>query len=377
MLRVSSYRRLFEEEQWGGLRLGGQLVSSDRGGAAEFQWEEPDFSAARALNREGASQFRRERILIAELNDRLALLIDAARCLEEDNECLEAQILAMEGRLSRQGARVSVQVPGWGLEMVVERLRREKEQILCDIAQLKKERDLLQAQCDEASEQRSLIYLEKEDIALDVDEVTADCLALRDQATIYEEQLAAMQAEHERRVECMAEPDEPAAAVAVVTLGFPSPDVSSAILDIKERFCQLSRSLQFQPKAKAAVAVGAIAVAERREGERVVARSAEASTVPELKAQIADLQRELAELEMYGEELDDRIMQRRATYLEEIEELECCVAELEAAQAELEAQMRDQCGDYQDLLGQKMARDIEIIYYRGLVEEEEERLCFL
>ncbi|XP_035288844.1 desmin-like [Anguilla anguilla] len=372
MLRVSSYRRLFEDEPWGSQQSGGLYLSSARGGTTEFQWQEPDFKAAHALNRESMSRFKKERVLIAELNDRLALLIETARCLEEDNESLEAQILELEERLSSQDTDSSTGVPECGLELVVERLRREKEQILCDVAKLKGELDLLQVEHAEAVKQRSLIYLEREDVALDVDVVTADCLALKDQVAIYEEQLAMMRVEYESRVEKIS---EPAAAVPMVTLEFSSPDVTPAILDIKEYFSQLAESLQFQSKAAASIAVG-----EQGEGEKAKLSGTgvtDASKVDELKMQIAELQKELADLERYGEELDDKILQRRAAYLEEVEELESCLAELEAAQAQLEAQMRDECGDYQDLLTEKMARDMEIVYYRGLVEVEEERLHFL
>lgn len=40
---------------------------------------EPDFSAARTLNRESLMRFSQERSIIAALNDRLAVLIDMVR----------------------------------------------------------------------------------------------------------------------------------------------------------------------------------------------------------------------------------------------------------------------------------------------------------
>ncbi|KAJ8348752.1 hypothetical protein SKAU_G00273410 [Synaphobranchus kaupii] len=384
MLRVSSYRRLFEEEPWGSQQSGGLHLSSARGGITEFQWEEPDFKAARVLNREGVTQFKKERVMIAELNDRLALLIETARCLEEDNESLEAQILELEGSLSRREPDLSIGVPECDLELVVERLRREKEHILCDIAHLNGELDLLQVQHAEVAKQRSLIYLEREDVALDIDVVTGECLALKEQAAIYEEQLVMMRLEHESRVENVA---EPAAVIPVVTLEFSSPDVSPAILDIKEYFWQLAESLQCEEAVVAGIEKSfglrqrpaSLWAGEARGGDAKLsgARVTDETKVDDLKTQIAELQNELAELETYGEELDDEILLRSAAYLEEVEELESCLAELQAAQAQLEAQMRDQCGDYQDLLTQKMARDMEIVYYRGLVEVEEERLHFL
>lgn len=40
---------------------------------------EPDFAAARAINREGLMRFTQERTIIAALNDRLVVLIDMVR----------------------------------------------------------------------------------------------------------------------------------------------------------------------------------------------------------------------------------------------------------------------------------------------------------
>ncbi|KAG7484266.1 hypothetical protein MATL_G00047220 [Megalops atlanticus] len=365
--------RCISEVQYLNLAGGSKAVTCSIGEATEYQLEEPDFEAARALSREALSRFKTERALIAALNDRLALLIDTARCLEEENESLEAQILELEGRLSSAEAHASARGPDGGLEAVVERLRREKEQILLDIARLKGELELLQAQHEEAVERRTLINLEREDVALDVDALTAECLALKEQVAIYEEQLASMQVEQETRVETVA---KPAPVVSLVSLEFPSPDVTPAILDLKEYFRQLAASLQ--AKAAAAIALGqprAGAVAEAL-GVGLTGGPA-AAEHDALKKQVAELQRELEELEQYFEELKEKIRQRRADHLEEIEELEGYMAELEQAQAELQAQMREQCADYEELLNEKMALDIEITAYRGLVEEEEERLHFL
>lgn len=50
-----------------------------RAGVSMIDWPEPDFSAARALHREGLMRFSQERSIIAALNDRLAVLIDMVR----------------------------------------------------------------------------------------------------------------------------------------------------------------------------------------------------------------------------------------------------------------------------------------------------------
>lgn len=43
---------------------------------------------------------------------------------------------------------------------------------------------------------------------------------------------------------------------------------------------------------------------------------------------------------------------------------QCRIEERQEQQHDLQVQMREQCGDYEELLGQKMARDIEIVAYR-------------
>lgn len=50
-----------------------------RAGVSLIDCPEPDFAAARALNREGLMRFTQERTIIAALNDRLAVLIDMVR----------------------------------------------------------------------------------------------------------------------------------------------------------------------------------------------------------------------------------------------------------------------------------------------------------
>ncbi|KAJ8351202.1 hypothetical protein SKAU_G00226780 [Synaphobranchus kaupii] len=268
-----------------------------------------------------------------------------------------------------------------------------------------------------------------------------DCLALRDQVAIYENELDMLHEEHQTQqltdiqqlkgvknprrsgtgqlgslradrhvfisdsgakgtIESLVEPSD---GVATVTVEFPTPDVTPTILGIKEYYCQLEESLQFEFKATSAVSLGDHKVAELAKGPKVAVTDASKVTdVGELKNLIAELQRELADLEKCGEELEVEIEERKEVYLEEIAELQvrrpcgdsqsppaigwtcvcscvtlCCVEELENAQADLDTQMKEQCADYDELLSEKMALDIEIAAYRDLVELEEDRLCYL
>ncbi|XP_029918131.1 desmin [Myripristis murdjan] len=387
MLRVSSYRKLFEDKWrgngWSSMQCAGQYRASARGAATdECDCDKLDFVAAKALNKEGLSRFVQDRNIIAALNDRLARLIKLARCFEEENESLEYQIMELEERLSSQTASPSttttVAVPDGSLDAVVNRLQRERDEIMCDTEELKKELECLKQEYEKAAEQRTLIQLDHQDVAGEVDAVTAQCLALRQQVGIYEEQLANMDVQHKTEVETLLEPADGTTG-AVATIGFGIPDITPA-LDIKEHYCQLAERLQCE------CGVSSSAVVPTGNGKQLAVGEVVGSKVKdlpkmmdvnELKELIAELQKELAELEKCNEELEDEIEMKKAAYMDEIAELECTIDEMRHKEADLQAQMKEQCEDYEELLSEKMARDIEIAAYRGLVEEEEQRLCNL
>ncbi|TMS17830.1 Vimentin [Larimichthys crocea] len=252
MLRVSSYRKLFEDDSWsrnGGLSMqcAGQYRATVRSAPVDkCDCDKLDFVAAKAINREGLNQFVKDRTIIAALNDRLVKLIELARCFEEENESLECQIVELEDKLNSRQAFSSITstVPDYSLDEVVERLRRERDEILCDTEELRKELECLMKEYEKAAQQRILFQQERQDVAEEVDAVTAGCLALREQVAIYEEQLANMEAQHETAVEDLLEPaDGTTGTVAAIKFG--SPDITPA-LDVKEYYCQLAENLQYE-----------------------------------------------------------------------------------------------------------------------------------
>uniref|UniRef100_A0A3P9LKG6 IF rod domain-containing protein n=1 Tax=Oryzias latipes TaxID=8090 RepID=A0A3P9LKG6_ORYLA len=383
MLRVSSYRKLFEEENWGrngglSVQCAGQYRLPVRGAVTDecCCGDKLDFVAAKALNKEGLNRFVQERSTIAFLNDRLVRLIEVAHCFEEQNEALQCQITELEEKLTSQNAHSSIQVKehDWSLDAVVERLRVQRDEVLGDTEKLKKELEHLKEEYEWIEQQKMLIWQEQNDVATEVDAVTAECLALREQVAIYEDQLAVMGAQHKEGVESLLEPDERTLAAAAITFG--SPDITPA-LNVKEYHCQLAKSLQFERGTSSALAV-------RRDGEKLEEGRTAGSKVKdlpedasELKTLISELQKELCNLEKDNEELEDEVELSSAAHMEEVADLECSIVEMRQQEADLEVQMREQCDDYKELLNEKMARDMEIAAYRSLVEEEEGRFCSL
>ncbi|XP_039872460.1 peripherin [Simochromis diagramma] len=347
----------------------------------ECNCDKLDFAAARAQNKEGLDQFVQDRTVIAALNDRLVRLIELARCFEDDNESLECQITELEEELNNRQASSSitstVAVPDHSLDAVVERLGKQRDEILNDTQELQKELKLLKKDYEKASQQRIFVWQEQQDVAEEVDAVTAECLALREQVTIYEEQLASMETLHRTTVEDMLEPNEGITRAAVITFG--SPDIAPA-LDVKKYYCQLAEALQYECGAASS------AVVHSGDGKEVEVGGTGGSTVKdltkikdvgEIKMLISELQKELAELEKHNEELEDEVEMKKAAYMDEIADLEATIDEMKCQKANFQEQMKEQCEDYKFLLTQKMARDMEIAAYRSLVEEEEERLCSL
>ncbi|KAK7922521.1 hypothetical protein WMY93_009423 [Mugilogobius chulae] len=378
MLRVSSYRKLFEEN-WG--RNGGtrlqcavplqyrayRSTDNDKCGCNKL-----DFGASRILNKESLNRFVQDKVIIAALNDRLVKLIELAHFFEKENEFLERQIVDLEDELRRKDESFSssVAVPDSGLDGVVQRLRTEKGEILCDSETLLKELQHLKVDCEKATEQRLLVQQERQYVSEDVDAVTAECLALREQVAIYEEQLADMEGQHETTVESLLDPaDKTTGEVASIKFGIP--DITAA-LDVKKYYCQLAESLQYE------CGVSFSALVSSNDGKLLEAGGAAGSMVKslpqikdisEMKALVSELQKELVELENYNEELVEQVDINKASYAGEIAELECTIDEMKLQESELQFQMKEQCEDYKELVKEKMARDMEISAYRSLVEE--------
>uniref|UniRef100_A0A3B3Z5Q7 IF rod domain-containing protein n=1 Tax=Poecilia mexicana TaxID=48701 RepID=A0A3B3Z5Q7_9TELE len=196
MLRVSSYRRLFDDD--GRSPNGGPRLRQASAGCDKI-----DFVAAKALNKVGLDRFVQERTTMAALNNRLVKLIELAHCLEEENGSLECQISDLEENLNGRPGSTEITCiaakPKFSLEAAVEKLRRQRDEIICDTEELKEELECLQKEFEKAAHQRIVVQQGQQDAAEAVDAVTAECLALRDQVAIYEEQLANMETQHKTK----------------------------------------------------------------------------------------------------------------------------------------------------------------------------------
>ncbi|XP_043983810.1 low molecular weight neuronal intermediate filament isoform X3 [Gambusia affinis] len=365
MLRVSSYRRLFDYDRQspnGGPRLhqaSARCASADKCGCDKI-----DLVTTKALNKADLDRFVQERTTMAALNDRLVKLIELAHCLEEENGSLECQIADLEENLNGQPASTEITStaakPKFSLEAVVEKLRRQRDEIICDTEELKEELECLQKEFEKAAHQRIVVQQGQQDAAEAVDAVTAECLALRDQVAVYKEQLANMETQHKMEVESQLQPDERALAAAVVRFG--SPDITP-VWEVKEYHRQLAESLQLEFGALSSGKSDGKKLEARGTGGSMVKDPTEITDVDEMKTLISELQKELDDLEKSNEEL--------------LDEVEFTITEMKQQEVDFKSQMKEQCEEYRELLGQKMARDMEIAAYRTLVEEEEVRLCSL
>ncbi|KAJ3588068.1 hypothetical protein NHX12_011662 [Muraenolepis orangiensis] len=348
MLRVSSYRRLFEEQRWrqsgpsGGPSVGVTRTPSRSGAADECQCDKYDFVSAKALNKEGLVRFTQDHTVLSTLNDRLVRLIELARCFEEENEFLESQILELEdGRPSEGVSGTRVAVADCSLDAVVDRLRKERDDILWDTEELRKELHCLRKESEEALQQRTAVQHTRLDLAEEVDAVTAECLALREQAEIYERQLASMESQRSTGPQ--------GTAGAGASVAFCSPDIGPG-QRIRAYYDQLAESLQCECGLSSALVVPSHESGTlRSKGEVSSSKMADAG---ELKVLVGELQKELAELQKCTVVLEDEVEFNAAAHQEHVDELE-------------------------ELLCEKRTRDLEIAAYRGLVEEEDERLCHL
>ncbi|XP_055368396.1 peripherin isoform X3 [Betta splendens] len=255
MLRVSSYRKLFEQDAWrrnAGLRMprGAALDKCDR--------DTFDFVAAKSLGEDGLKLLAQERRTIAALNDRLVKLIELARRLEEENGSLECQIAELEAQPSSAPASVSISTAvaqaDRSLDAVVERLRRERDEIVCESRALQDELEGLMREHEEAARRRSSVQQERQHVAAEVDAVTAECLALRERVRVYAAQRANVEAQRTAAAERLLEPAD-GSTPAVAAIKFGSPAVTAA-LGVKEYYCRLAESLQCVVAAAAVVCGG-------------------------------------------------------------------------------------------------------------------------
>ncbi|XP_055368395.1 neurofilament light polypeptide isoform X2 [Betta splendens] len=345
MLRVSSYRKLFEQDAWrrnAGLRMprGAALDKCDR--------DTFDFVAAKSLGEDGLKLLAQERRTIAALNDRLVKLIELARRLEEENGSLECQIAELEAQPSSAPASVSISTAvaqaDRSLDAVVERLRRERDEIVCESRALQDELEGLMREHEEAARRRSSVQQERQHVAA--------------------------------AAERLLEPAD-GSTPAVAAIKFGSPAVTAA-LGVKEYYCRLAESLQCVVAAAAVVCGGDAEQRDVRGAGRSVVRDWPATKdAGDMKTLVSELQKEFAELEQRNEELEDEAEMKRAAHMEEVAELEYTINELQHRDSSFRTQMKEQCDDYRVLLSEKMARDMEIAAYRSLLEEEEARLCDL
>ncbi|XP_064422721.1 low molecular weight neuronal intermediate filament [Latimeria chalumnae] len=361
--RVSSYRRIFHEDL-GSLH---PVVSYDWGGRHRVaarsdcivdEVEDDEISFRTALSRDYLVRCLKNRGLMARLNNRLVNFIENVRCLEEENEVLEAEIELMRESVQRYCHLSSQQRQDlWELSAVVEKLEREKEETWAEIGALHQELCARKLKHEQLSELRSLVEEETDKLIPEIDLLTGECLGLKKEAEILEDQLDHMQQEHEMQVGELLSPEEEESVV--LSLDFTSPDMVPAVLDIQEHYQDLASCLKLSGRVSRAIQGGTEDAEDTKEN---------------LKLMITDLEKELAYLIMRNEQLETEIQENEMANEDEIICLEDELAELKQWISTLKSEMAEKVKDYRQLLSAKMALDLEIAAYRSFIEEEDERL---
>ncbi|XP_028671716.2 non-neuronal cytoplasmic intermediate filament protein [Erpetoichthys calabaricus] len=378
LFRISSYRRQFEEKTWIPSPIinpgcAWQYQSVISGGAA-LNSKVPNFEVSRALTHESLSRCMRDRTLIADLNDRLVRLIETARCLEEENQLLEGEVFEMQKKLKSHDAFSTTPSRHTMLDLndVIERLQAEKEEILCNISAQQKPLQAWHDKYEQLLHQRHLLEEEHEDIAVQLDFLTAECLALQDQVGIYEEQRRRMENKHNQLVEALT---VPVSDVPEVKVEFPAPDATDDVLNIKSYYSELAADLQFEMKPSVL-----IQDKEHKKPDTINREMKGMKSVPDInniRKLISALENELKSLQICGKKLESEMERKALLHEEEIADLQGNISDLKESKIVLQQEIRGQLEDNGQLLNEKMALDMEIAAYRGLVSQEEEWLCYM
>ncbi|XP_067852826.1 type III intermediate filament [Heptranchias perlo] len=323
--------------------------------------EEVDFQSVSAVNKRYLSECRKDQSQIAALNDRLVQFIERGRSLEEENEIFEQQIEEIWARQEQfVGAGQILRQEAPALSAIAEKLRKEKDEIIAQTNVLRKDLDVLRWKYDETVKKQMQAEEEREELAQEIDVTTGECLALKEQINILENELALMGNSHEQMKKRSKLVDEN----LWLALEFPSPNMSTAALDIGAYYGKLASSIQFEGRTSGLSPDSTQAQRNVNKGD-------------DSHIKIPELEKELEALKVRNMELNTEIEEREITNEEEIAFNEEQIHELGKKLHLLNEDIKTHLVEYEELLTAKRALDIEITAYRGFIEEEDERLCHL